>query len=304
MNTTYHKSVLVNEVLQYLDPKPNKLYVDVTFGGGGHTRAILQKEPTCRVIAIDWDQNALEKNGETLVQEFGDRLTLVWGNFANLHKLLKKINIQSIDGILADFGTSQFQITQLPGFSFSKDSVLDMRMSPSHQLETAQDIVNFYKEKELADIFYEFAEERRSRAIAKAIVQERQKKRITTTLQLADIVQRVVGWDNRKKIHPATKVFQALRIYVNQELSNIKSFLSASLDLLSEEGRIVCISFHSLEDRIVKQYFKEHECNSDKGFKILTRKVVQGTDEEIRANPSSRSAKLRAAEICMDKKIK
>lgn len=294
-----HKSVLVDEVLQYLDPKPNKVYIDATFGGGGHTRAILNKEPNCSVIALDWDKNSIEINGPILQAEFPDRVHLIWGSFAHLIKILKKEHIESVDGILADFGTSQFQIAQLPGFSFSRDTYLDMRMSPSHQKLTAYEIVNKFSPKALEEIFFNLGEERYSRRIVDAIVEYRKREKITSTAQLAQIIEKVVPKDPKKKIHPATKVFQALRIYVNTELENIKSFLAASLSVVKPGGRIVCISFHSLEDRLVKQYFKDHPCVGQKGFEILTPKVVEATEKELELNPSSRSAKLRAAQVCI-----
>jgi len=294
----YHKPVLIEEVLTYLDPKPNKVYVDVTFGGGGHTRAILEKEPGCSVIAFDWDKNAIEKNGYPLQEEFPDRLTLIWGSFSHVLMLLKKEKITQVDGILADFGTSQFQITQLPGFSVHRDTVLDMRMSPAHQKITAEEIINKSTPKKLEEIFFDLGEERYSKQIVRAIVEERSNRRIRTTGQLVDIIKKVVPKDAKKKIHPATKIFQALRIFVNTELENIHSLLMASLRILKPGGNIVCISFHSLEDRIVKQFFKDHPCVIDRGFKILTPKVVEATEEEVQMNPSSRSARLRAAQLC------
>ncbi len=295
--TNYHKPVLLNEVLEYLDPKPNKIYLDVTFGGGGHTRAILEKETKCKVIALDWDKNAIEKNGVELLENFPDRLSLIWSNFSNILKILKKEKISGVDGILADFGTSQFQINESAGFSVYKDTLLDMRMSPSHQKITAAEIVNKATQKKLEEIFFEFGEERFSRQIARSIVEARNKEKIKTTGQLAKIVKEAVG-KNYSKIHPATRIFQALRIYVNNELGNIHSFLSASLQALNPDGRLVCISFHSLEDRLVKQFLKDHSCVDKKGFKILTQKVVTATPEEIKINPSSRSAKLRAGQLC------
>lgn len=297
--TKYHKPVLVEEVLTYLDPKPNKVYVDVTFGGGGHTRAILEKEPGCTVIAFDWDKNAIEKNGIPLQEEFPGRLTLIWGSFSHIVMLLKKAKITGIDGILADFGTSQFQIAELPGFSVYRDTVLDMRMSPSHQKITAEEIINKATPKKLEEIFFDLGEERYSKQIVKAIVEARKNKRIRTTGQLVDIIKQVVPRDTKKRIHPATKIFQALRIYVNTELENIHSLLMASLRLLNPGGNIVCISFHSLEDRIVKQFFKDNPCVIDRGFKILTPKVVEASEEELRINSSSRSARLRAAQLCI-----
>ncbi len=292
MSEVYHKPVLVNEVLTYLSPRPHKVYVDATFGGGGHTRAILEAEPTCRVIAFDWDVKAIELNGPPLQEQFGDRLILQWGNFAHIIPLLKKLKIARVDGILADFGTSQFQITQRAGFSFSADTPLDMRMSPGHYKTTAAEVVNKAPEQELADIFYTLGEEHQSRKIARAIVAYRKEYGpLKTTGQLAELIQKVIPPYSRK-IHPATKVFQALRIFVNDELNNIKSLLTQAPDILEDSGRLVCISFHSLEDRIVKQFFKAH---SDV-FAILTKHIVIASSEELSRNPSARSAKLRAAE--------
>ncbi len=287
----YHIPVLVNEVLTALAPKPHGIYVDATFGGGGHTRALLEAEPTCRVIAFDWDTHALELNSPALLEEFGDRLSVHWSSFTQITHQLKKLRIPQVDGILADFGTSQFQITWEPGFSFSVESPLDMRMSPGHFKTNAYDLVNKATEAELAHIFFEYGEEPASRKIARAILSERKVRKISTTTELAQVIMKVVPPFSRK-IHPATKVFQAIRIFVNDELNNIKSLLTQSLDLLKPEGRIVCISFHSLEDRIVKHFFKEHTDT----FTILTKKVVTASEEELALNPSSRSAKLRAAE--------
>ena len=290
---TYHKSVLVNEVIEYLNPQPNGVYVDVTFGGGGHTRAILEHEPRCTVIGMDWDLVALEKNGEPLQEEFPDRLSLVWANFADIVRKLKEQKIAKVDGVLADFGTSQFQLFERAGFSFKHDSPLDMRMSPAHQKVTAAELVNRATPEKLIEIFKELGQEPHARKIVRALVDERSKKPIKTTRQLALLIERVVG-KSKKRIHPATKVFQALRIYVNDELRNITSFLKGSLKVLSPHGRIVCISFHSLEDRIVKQFFKEYSSKGE--LNILTPKVVIPSAQEIAKNPSSRSSKLRAAE--------
>lgn len=290
-----HKSVLVSEVLEYLSPKPGGVYLDVTFGVGGHTRAILEKEPTCTVIAIDWDNQALETYGDPMLEEFGPRLILLWGNFAHLYKLLKKAGVEKVDGILADFGTSQVQISSRAGFSVYNDTPLDMRMSPAHQKSTAQDIVEHASEQELCEIFWQYGGEGRARAIAQAIVLERQTKRIATTAQLAKIVERAAPEKMNRRVHAATKVFQALRIYVNKELDNISSFLAIALSLLNQDGRLVCISFHSLEDRLVKEFFKSQE--RMQRVSILTPKGVAASDEEIYANSSSRSARLRAAQL-------
>lgn len=284
----YHIPVLVHEVIEYLNPQPHKTYVDATFGGGGHTRAILMAEPTCKVVAFDWDKVAIER-GEQLQKEFPDRVTLIWANFSRIADELKKKKIGRVDGVLADFGTSQFQIATRPGFSFAGDTPLDMRMSPEFQKTTAATIINKASEEELIAIFSEYGEERRSRTLARAIVEARQKQKITTTKQLAEIVRSRVP--RTGKIHPATRVFQALRLVVNKELEYIKSFLYHIPQVLADGGRLVCISFHSLEDRLVKQYLRDNK----QLFKLLTEKVVVPTQEEVAANPSSRSARLRAA---------
>jgi len=289
----YHKSVLVDEVLTYLNPQPNKVYVDATFGGGGHTQALLDYEPACSVIALDWDIKAIEENEPKLKEKYGDRLTVLWGNFAHLYKLLKKEKIKSVDGILADFGTSQFQIHHKAGFSFQSNTPLDMRMSPAHQRQTAADIINHYSEQKLATLFFSYGEEPQAKKIARAICAARVIKSITTTRQLSEIIESIIhvhAYREKRGIHPATKVFQALRIEVNHELENITSFLRAAVPFLNPEGRLVCISFHSLEDRIVKNFFKEHT----QEVEILTAKPVTASPEELDRNPSSRSAKLRA----------
>ncbi len=291
----YHKPVLMSEVLEYLAIKPGKTYVDVTFGTGGHTRAILEKEPTCSVIAIDWDADELERYGGPLKEEFGDRLTLVWGNFALLYKLLKKAGAPTVDGILADFGTSQIQIAERHGVSFSRDTPLDMRLSPAHFQETAADVVNKMPEKDLRELFWELGEEQYARPIARAIVAAREKKRIETTGQLVEIIKKAMPIAVKKRnTHPATKVFQALRVYVNKELENMQSFLVAAIRALKPQARLVCISFHSLEDRQVKQFFKDQERLLT--LDIITPKVVRATPEEVALNPSSRSACLRVAQ--------
>ncbi len=293
---TYHKPVLVKEVIEYLNPQPKKVYLDATFGGGGHTRAILEAEPNCKVFALDWDTQALELNGEPLQQEFPDRLTLAWGNFTNAKKLLADKGIKKVDGILADFGTSQFQIFERAGFSFLRESPLDMRMSPAHQKLTAAELINRGSEEKLSDIFFELGEERFAHRIAAAIVEARKRTRIKTTTQLVDIIKQAVPVSYAKgRIHPATRTFQALRIYINHELDNIKMFLPTACLLLNPKGRLVLISFHSLEDRMVKQFFKQKEI--DRVAKIITKGAVEATEEEIRENPSSRSAKLRAIEM-------
>ncbi len=295
-----HKPVLVNEVIQYMDLKPGGVYLDVTFGTGGHTRALLDAEPTAQVIALDWDNSALETYGIPLEEMYEGRLKLVWGSFAHLYKIVKKEKIKHIDGILADFGTSQIQILQQPGFSIYRETDLDMRMSRSHYHTTAKELINSGEPEKLREIFWQLGQERYAKEIVELLVQERRKKSIETTTQLAALVVRAVPKKRHqakhKTIHPATRVFQALRMYVNRELDNIESFLAASVQLLSDRGgRLVCISFHSLEDRIVKSVFRE---DHEKGLlDIVTKKVVVASEDELMTNASCRSARLRAAEI-------
>jgi len=295
MSRPYHISVLVAEVLQYLDPQPHKIYVDATFGGGGHTRAILSKEPTCRVIAIDWDRHAIDTHEEQFKAEFGDRLTIIWGNFAQLSLLLKKQNITKVDGILADFGTSQHHIFAGRGFSFLDDSPLDMRMSPAHHQITAAHILNRASEQELVHIFKEYSQEPHARLIARTIIAQRDKTPFKTTGQLAKLIEQIVP-RHGSHIHPATRVFQALRIAVNHELEAIRGFLHQVPLVLNNNGRLVCISFHALEDGLVKNFLREHRAHTNNlGFVSLTDGPVQAGEQERDDNPSARSAKLRAA---------
>ena len=288
---TIHKTVLTDDVIKILDPQPGKLYLDVTFGTGGHSKAILEKEPNCKVLAIDWDLSIIEKHYESFKEIYGDRIKILWGNFANLHQILKKENISALDGIIADFGTSQYQIKEREGFSFRNDTKLDMRMSKSHNYMTAEKIINKYPEEKLAKIFFSLGDEKYSKKIAHYIVQKRKTTPITTTLQLAQIAKSAYPHSYSGKIHPATRIFQALRIYVNKELENIKCFLPNAVKHLNKDAPLICISFHSLEDRIVKTFFR----NSKDNLKILTTSPITASEEEISQNQSARSAKLRAA---------
>lgn len=208
---------------------------------------------------------------------------------------LRKEGLGPVDGILADFGTSQYQIFERPGFSFMNDTVLDMRMSPAHQKVTAQEIVNKATEKKLYEIFRNLGQDPHARRIARCIVEERSKHPIKSTRQLAQIIEKIVP-RGKKRIHPATQVFQALRMYVNKELENIQSFLPASLRALKPTGRLLCITFHSLEDRLVKQFFKQHT-TQEPLLEIITPHVVEASEQEMEENPSSRSAKLRVAQL-------
>jgi 16S rRNA (cytosine1402-N4)-methyltransferase len=288
----YHKTVMVEEVLQYLDPQKDKIYCDVTFGSGGHTKAILDKQPECRVVALDWDATSIETYAPPLEEIYQERLLLLWGNFSNLYRLLQKAKVGKVDGILADFGTSQMHIKERAGFSFYRDTDLDMRMSPAHQQVTAEQVINRSSEEKLCEMFWQLGQENNAKKIVAAIIEARQRKPIRTTRELALIIEKASPRGS-SKIHPATKVFQALRMYVNHELNNITGFLSGALQVLKPNGLLLCISFHSLEDRIVKQFFKD---KADEGkLEIITKRVVVPTPEEISKNPSSRSAKLRVA---------
>jgi 16S rRNA (cytosine1402-N4)-methyltransferase len=284
-----HASVLLDEVLQFLEPRPGRRFIDATLGAGGHTRALLERtEPDGRVLALDQDESALEKARETL-QSFGSRLVTVHSNFRDIASVASEHGFLEADGILADIGISSMMVDDPSrGFSFMREGPLDMRMDQSQEL-TAADIVNTWSEKEIADIIYNNAEERRSRAIARSIVRARPLK---LTSDLARAVERVMGGPRYGHIHPATRTFQALRICVNDELKSLEAFLDASMTVVRSGGRLVVITFHSLEDRIVKNKFRTPSLPG----RVLTKKVVTGTEEEVRRNPRARSAKLRAWE--------
>jgi 16S rRNA (cytosine1402-N4)-methyltransferase len=289
-----HKTVLAREVVNLLALRPEGTYLDVTFGSGGHTRALFNADPSINIIAFDWDKVSLEQYGEAMAAEFPEHFRYIWGNFAHLYKLLKKEKIAKVDGIIADFGTSQMQIHGKDGFSFLSDTPLDMRMSPGHYMQTAADVVNTFSVSTLTKLFWEYGEERYSRKIAQAIVEARRRKKIKTTGRLTEIILSAVAFNRKNKIHPATRVFQALRIFVNKELENINAFLVSAFDSLAVGGRLVCISFHSLEDRLVKEFFQLKE--SEGTGAVITKKPVTAAEDELGINPSSRSAKLRVIE--------
>lgn len=290
----FHKSVLVAETLEALNLKPNGVYIDATFGSGGHTRAMLEQEPTCTVIGIDWDRQSFDTYTPIIQEEFGERFIPLWGNFAHIYKLIKKAKYSHVDGILADFGTSQMQIVERAGFSFISDTPLDMRMSTSHHKMTAAHVVNNAEAWELAQIFFDFGEERNAKTIAAAIVMDRKKKPFITTRDLASLIERITPRTSKSRIHPATRVFQALRIYINKELDQIHSFLAGSIQILAPKGRLACISFHSLEDRIVKNFLRNEQFKNT--LETITIKAIAPSEEEIEQNPSSRSAKLRVGQ--------
>ena len=291
-----HIPVLLGEAMEWLAIRPEGVYVDATVGAGGHARRILESLTTGRLIALDRDPAAIEIALENL-SAHQRQLTLVQENFAYLPRLLRQIGVTVVDGILADLGLSQMQI-DIPerGFSLRGAGPLDMRMDPQDRL-TAEEIVNHCGERELADLIYQFGEERRSQVIARAIVRARP---IRNTVQLATVIAACLGSRRaatrtiRKRIHPATRTFQALRIAVNRELESLEQFLAAAPVCLAPGGRLVVISFHSLEDRLVKQSFRSWD--REGGMRNLTRHVVKPTREESRATPRSRSARLGAAE--------
>ncbi len=278
-----HQPVLAKEVLSGLAPKPHGYYIDATVGGGGHSRLILETDPTIHLLALDQDPMALEAARQNL-EEFGDRVTFWHGNFAEF-----TISDRLFDGVLADLGVSSPQLDRPErGFSFRHQGALDMRMNPTQAL-TAAELVNHRSERELADIFYHYGEERLSRRIARRIVERRP---FQTTTDLADaIAASVPGKYRHGRIHPATRVFQALRIAVNQELDVLEQLIEMVPNWLAPAGRLAIISFHSLEDRRVKHGLRNHE-----QLNVLTKKPIMASTEEVRQNPRARSAKLRLAE--------
>ena len=287
MNGVQHIPVLLEEVLHNLVNVEDGLFVDATLGGGGHTYRILERYEHLRVIGIDADEVALTIAKEAL-REFQDRVRLVRGNFKTLKEILQGIGVSSIDGILFDLGTSTYQIMGKRGFSFNDEEALDMRMDMRETL-TARDVVNRYRQDDLANIIFRYGEEEKSRRIAKAIVEARQKKPIETAKELGDLVAKV-KW-RRGRIHPATKTFQAIRIETNHELENLKTGVESAIEMLNPKGRIGVISFHSLEDRMMKETFR-----NSPALKIITKKPIRPERKEALANPRSRSAKLRIAE--------
>lgn len=288
---SYHVPVLLEETIKYLSVLSGHKYIDGTFGGGGHTREILAAGG--QVLALDQDQEAIEEAKKNFSQEImNSSLTIKKANFSDLKTVCQTTGFQPVSGIVLDLGVSSHQLdTGHRGFSFNKDARLDMRMDPQNQGVTAADFINAAGESELTSIFWRFGGENMSRKIAKAIVQARKSGRIDTTIQLANIISTVKPRSLSGAIHPATKVFQALRIAVNDELNALSSVLPQALEVLESDGRLVVISFHELEDKIVKNFFREHEND----FEELSEKPVGPSESEIGRNPRSRSAKLRAA---------
>jgi len=285
-----HIPVLLKEIGEMLVTKGGGLYVDATVGFGGHLKEILSRlNDDGRLIAIDKDKDAIS-HLQAVTKD--NRVTLLRGSFSDLTDLLASINIRKIDGILFDLGVSLFQLKeQSRGFSFISDSRLDMRMDSS-QTKNAWEVVNLYSRKDLERIFREYGEEPLAGRIVKKIIEERRLRKVNTCRELAMLAEKVYG--GRGKIHPATRIFQAIRIEVNRELEELNKGLASAYELLTAEGRLCVISYHSLEDRIVKNFFRDSE--RAHRLRILTKKPIQASTEEVRSNPSSRSAKLRGAE--------
>lgn len=300
-----HFPVMLKEVIDLLQPKSEAVYIDATFGGGGYSKAILSAA-NCNVWGIDRDPDAIRR-GQKIVDDY-PTLRLLQGDFAQLKTLAHENNIQSLDGIVLDLGVSSFQLDEAErGFSFRFDGPLDMRMSKSGK--TAADLVNQLSETELADILWYYGEERFSRRIARAIIQDRLEKPFETTQQLANLIKRVVP-SKKNEINPATRSFQALRIAVNDELTQIRQVLTSALSLLKPDGKLIVVSFHSLEDRIVKEIMNQatgniaspsrhhpqslHQKSELIKFESLTHKPLRPSKHEALLNPRSRSAKLRA----------
>lgn len=301
-----HKPVLPDEVLQVLRCEAGGLFVDCTLGLGGHTEAILNFSPTTTVIGIDRDSDALQLARERLAK-FGERVRFVQSNFSRVSEVVLG-KAEEVSGILADLGVSSMQLdSEARGFSFRFDAPLDMRMSQDEG-QTAAELLAETSEKELADIIYRYGEERFSRRIARRIIAKRESgEAIQRTQQLAEIVKRAVPFNPREKIHPATRTFQAIRIAVNNELEILERFIFDAAELLKTGGTLAVITFHSLEDRIVKHAFQRLAgrcdcpprlakcvCGAAKTVEIVTKKPILPTEEEKRDNPRSRSAKLRA----------
>jgi 16S rRNA (cytosine1402-N4)-methyltransferase len=287
-----HTSVLLNETLRFLKPSSGRVYVDGTLGLGGHSLSILEKSgPDGKVIAFEWDESAIEK-ARVRLSPYHSRLKIIRRNFAEIAVGLDEARVTEVDGMLIDVGLSSLQLDLGErGFSFQRDEILDMRMD-NRQAMTAESVLATCSQVELADIFFYYGEERQARPIASAIVEYRAEKAIKTTKQLVSIIVKAVPKRfHPKKIHVATKVFQALRIAVNGELENLAKILEDGVRFLKPGGRFCVISFHSLEDRIVKTKFK-----NNKDLKVLTTKAVMPSPEEVAVNKRSRSARLRVAQ--------
>jgi len=295
-----HIPVLKKEVIEYLDPKPNQNFIDATIDGGGHAMAILEKiAPHGKLLGIDRDEKMIEQlrfrvSGSLPVGTYSglqDNLLLVGDNFDNLKEIAAREKFGQVQGILFDLGMSTWHLKESKkGFSFQRDEELDMRYSVENSKQSnAKEIVNKWSEKRIRQILKEYGEERFNKEIAKEIIEARKRNLIATTFQLVKIIEKAVpAWYGRQKIHAATKTFQALRIAVNDELGSLQRVLPQALEVLDVGAKLVIISFHSLEDRIVKNFFKQNK------IKILTKKPIRPSRQELAKNPNSRSARLRA----------
>lgn len=303
-----HQSVLLPETIELLKPQVNEVFVDATLGLGGHAEAILSAANDSKVIGIDRDREAIEFAKERL-KKSGNRIEIFQANFSEIKRVLAQAGIEMVDGVLADLGVSSLQFDSPErGFSFRFDAPLDMRMDADEEAETAAELLENLTEEEIANVIYQYGEERFSRKIARRIVGRRERgEPVKTTRELAELVERAIGRGKKDKIHPATKTFQALRIAVNRELEILEQFLIDGIDVLKTGGRFCVITFHSLEDRIVKQTFQKLSgkcfcpprlprcvCGAAKKIEILTRKPIVPGEIEIGENPRARSAKLRA----------
>ena len=278
-----HKPVLINEVIESIEPADDKIYFDATFGNGGYSKKILSSS-NCKVIAIDRDPSVSSKAKE-LEEKYKDRFKFIESRFSQIKKVMEELEREKVNCFLFDIGVSSMQLDNANrGFSFMKDGPLDMRMSNTGK--TAGELINTIDQNELADILFHYGDERNSRRIARSIINYRNKKEIKSTLELADIIKKN-NTNFKSKINPATKTFQALRMFINNELEELHSGLNQALNLLSIAGKICVVTFHSLEDRMVKNFSKAL------GSSVKVEKVIKPSDDEVRLNPRSRSAKLR-----------
>jgi 16S rRNA (cytosine1402-N4)-methyltransferase len=303
-----HRPVLLFEAVELLAPERGGLFVDATLGLGGHSEAILEASPDTRVLGIDRDREAIRLASDRLAR-FGTRFRVAHANFRDIERVLAEAGETEVSGVLADLGVSSLQFdTPERGFSFRHDAPLDMRMDASGDEETAADLLERLPEEELARVIYEYGEERKSRRIARWIVERRERgEPIRTTGELAALVARAVGYKRGDRVHPATRTFQALRIAVNGELEGLDKFVETAVDLLQTRGRLAVISFHSLEDRVVKRALRRLSgqcecgrrvpvcaCGARRAVEVLTRRPVVPSEPELEENPRARSAKLRA----------
>ena len=309
-NTTVHDPVLLREAVEHLDVRSGLVYVDATAGEGGHSLALLQASaPSGRVLGIDKDPLSLARAKKRL-EFFGNRFTPVAGNYADIYRIAQNFKCPSANGILIDLGLSSWQLEfSGAGFSFQRDEPLDMRFDRNGSSPTASNLINSASEEELIRILFDFGEEPKARSIAKSIVQSRSKAPIHTTGQLLNLLKTIPGLGRGRRSHPATRTFQAFRIAINEELTNLQMGITGAISLLKSSGRLAIISYHSLEDRLVKQTFlrESTDCICDKtiplcvcdhkaALRIINRRIITPTSKEVQSNPRSRSARMRVIE--------